>query len=80
MDRLSMFLTLPIGAMLVGSLVIGAFAMGFYGWTALVVAVTIGLALCWPVSYLVARKIKQQDPDWNAPDDRRRHNSSLPKV
>lgn len=80
MDRLSIFLTLPVGAMLIGGLVIAAFAMGFYGWTSLAVTVGIGVILTWPVSYLISRRIKRRDPNWSPPGKEKRKKETLPEV
>ena len=66
MDRLSIFLTLAVGAMVTGSLVTLVLALGWYSWTAIGVAAVIGVLLTWPISYLISRRIKRQDPDWDA--------------
>ena len=66
MDRLSIFLTLAVGAMVTGSLVTLVLALGWYSWTAIAVAAVIGVLLTWPISYLISRRIKRQDPDWDA--------------
>lgn len=66
MDRLSIFLTLAVGAMVAGGLVTAVLSMGLYSWTAIGGAALLGMLLTWPVSYAVSRSIKRQDPDWDA--------------
>jgi hypothetical protein len=68
MDRLSIFLTVPIGAVLVGGLAILAMSLGYYGWPTLLGALVIGSLAAWPASYLISRRIKRKDPEW--PEDR----------
>lgn len=80
MDRLSIILTLPVGAVIVGALVIAIFSAGFYGWTAITLAIVIGMLLCWPVSYLISRRIKNRDKGWETPSEEERANQSLPEV
>ena len=65
MDRLSMYLTLMTGAVLTGGLVILAFSLGYYGWTPIIWSVIVGYALSWPVAYLISRRIKSDDPQWD---------------
>lgn len=65
MDRLSFFLTLMTGAVLVGGLVIIVLALGWYNWVAIGVAAVIGFVLSWPVAYLISRRMKRADPDWD---------------
>ena len=65
MDRLSIFLTLIVGAMVTGSLVIVVLAMGWYSWPAIGGAAAMGFVLSWPLSYLVSRRIKRQDVTWD---------------
>lgn len=65
MDRLSFFLTLMTGAVLVGGLVIIVLALGWYNWVAIGVAAVIGFVLSWPVAYLISRMMKRADPDWD---------------
>jgi putative flippase GtrA len=64
MDRLSIFLTIPIGAVIVGTLAVGVLTFEMYGWPPLIAAFVIGNLLTWPISYLVSRRIKRKDPDW----------------
>jgi hypothetical protein len=65
MDRLSIYLTLAVGAMLSGGLVILVLSLGWYSWPAIGGAAAIGFLLTWPVSYAISRRIKRQDPDWD---------------
>lgn len=66
MDRLSIFLTLAVGAMVAGGLVTLVLSLGLYSWPAIGGAALVGVLLTWPVSYAVSRNIKRQDPDWDA--------------
>ncbi len=66
MDRLSIFLSLAVGAMVTGGLVTVVLSLGWYSWTAIGGAAALGVALTWPASYLVSRRIKRLDPDWDA--------------
>jgi hypothetical protein len=65
MDRLSIVLTLIVGSVLTGALVITVLALGWYSWLAIGSAAVTGFVLTWPASYLVSRRIKRQDPDWD---------------
>jgi len=66
MDRLSIFLTLIVGAMVTGGLVIAVLSLGWYSWPAIGGAAALGFMLSWPASYAVSRRIKRQDPNWDA--------------
>lgn len=77
MDRLSIFLTLPIGAMLVGGLAILFLTFGWYGWAPLLAAFVIGGIASWPVSHAISKRIKRQDPDWKSPEDVKPEDRSL---
>lgn len=65
MDRLSIFLTLIVGSAISGSLVIAVLALGWYSWPAIGGAAAIGFVATWPVSYVISRRIKRNDPDWD---------------
>jgi len=65
MDRLSIFLTLAVGAMVTGGLVTIVLALGWYSWPAIGGAAALGFLLTWPVSYGISRRIKRQDPQWD---------------
>jgi len=65
MDRLSLFLTLATGPVTTGGLVIAAMSMGYYNWPVIGTAALIGFLLSWPVAYLVSRRIKRDDPDFD---------------
>ena len=65
MDRLSNFLTLATGPVLVGGLVIIVFSMGLYSWPWILGAVAVGTVLTWPAAYWISRVIKRRDPDWD---------------
>jgi hypothetical protein len=66
MDRLSIYLTLIIGPILTGGLIIAVMSFGWYSWLAIGAAAALGVALTWPTSYAISRRIKRQDPDWDA--------------
>jgi hypothetical protein len=84
MDRLSIFLTLVTGSVLVGGLVITVLSMGYYAWQPIAGAVAIGLILTWPAAYVVSRVIKRNDPGWRfrsgATRKRQRRNSDFPET
>ena len=65
MDRLSIFLTLIVGAMVTGGLVTAVLSLGWYSWPAIGGAAALGVLLTWPVSYAISRRIKRQDPQWD---------------
>lgn len=64
MDRLSYFLTLITGAVLVGGLVSVVLSMGYYAWLPIAGAAAVGLVLTWPTAYAISRLIKRDDPGW----------------
>lgn len=65
MDRLSIYLTIIVGAMLTGTLVTIVLILGWYSWPAIGGAAAIGIILTWPVSYAISRRIKRKDSDWD---------------
>lgn len=65
MDRLSIFLTLIVGAMVTGGFVTIVLVLGWYSWAAIGGAAALGMLLSWPASYAISRRIKRQDPDWD---------------
>jgi len=65
MDRLSIVLTLIVGSALTGALVVAVLSVGWYSWIAIGAAAATGFILTWPASYLISRRIKRQDPDWD---------------
>ena len=66
MDRLSIFLTIIVGAMITGGLVAVVLSLGWYSWLGIGGAAALGVALTWPASYAISRRIKLQDPNWDA--------------
>jgi len=65
MDRLSILLTLIVGSMITGSLVVFVLSMGWYSWPAIGGATALGFVVSWPASYLISRRIKRQDVRWD---------------
>ena len=65
MDRLSIYLTLAVGAMITGGCVIAVLSLGWYSWTAISSDAAIGMLFTWPASYAISRRIKRQDPHWD---------------
>lgn len=65
MDRLSIFLTIAVGSAVTGTLIIIVMSLGWYSWLAIGGAAAIGIFLTWPASYVISRRIKRQDPDWD---------------
>ncbi|MGP3695792.1 hypothetical protein [Rhodobacter sp. NSM] len=78
MDRLSIILTLMTGAVITGGLVILFFSFGWYGWMPIAISAVIGIVLCWPAGWMISRRIKREDPQW---DETRveRVNNPIPK-
>jgi len=66
MDRLSLILTLAVGALITGGFIVVVLALGFYNPAAIVGAGVLGLLLSWPGAYAVSRRIKRRDPEWDA--------------
>lgn len=62
MDRLSIFLSLMTGTFLSGVLLIAAFTLGWFTWTAILASAAIGFALAWPTGYVISRRIKRNAP------------------
>ncbi|GAA5072655.1 hypothetical protein N0B44_14705 [Roseibacterium beibuensis] len=65
MDRFSILLTLPVGAVATGAFTILAFNLGFYAWPAVIGAAVLGFGLSWPLAYVISRRVKRQDPNWD---------------
>ncbi|WP_425091197.1 hypothetical protein [Tropicimonas sp. S265A] len=65
MDRLSIFRTLMSGAMITGALVITLFSLGYYSAWGIAISALVGFVLAWPSAYLVSRRIKRRDPEWD---------------
>lgn len=65
MDRLSIYLSLAVGSVITGGLVILVLVMGWYSWPAIAAAAALGFCLTWPISYIISRRIKRQDPGWD---------------
>lgn len=65
MDRLRIYLTLIVAPMISGGLMIAVMSLGWYSWAAIGGAMVLGLLLTWPVSHVISRRIKRQDPNWD---------------
>ncbi|WP_426036657.1 hypothetical protein [Cypionkella sp. TWP1-2-1b2] len=66
MDRVIIFATLIVGVVFAGGLVAALLRFGWYSWLAFDGAAAIGFTLTRPTSYAISRRIKQQDPNWDA--------------
>lgn len=71
MDRLSIILTLAVGSVTMGTLIIFVLSMSWYSWLAIGGAAGIGFLVTWPISYLISRRIKRQDPNWDETEGKR---------
>ena len=65
MDRLSYLLILATGPVLAGGFIIAVTSLGLYGWTYILSAGGLGWLLAWPAGYLISRRIKRQDPNFD---------------
>jgi hypothetical protein len=65
MDRLSIVLTLIVGSVVTGTLITAVLSLGWYSWPAIGGAAAIGFVITWPVSYVISRLIKRDDPRWD---------------
>lgn len=65
MDRFSIVLTLVVGPVVMGVLVVTVMSLGWYNWSAIGGAAALGFVLTWPASYLISRRIKRQDKGWD---------------
>lgn len=63
---LSHFITALAVLCLAGAALVGALALGFYSWGAVLLAGAIGAALGLPVGWTVTRAIRRNDPNWPA--------------
>lgn len=79
MDRLSLFLSLMSGSAITGALVVTVMSLGWYNWWAIGGAAAVGFILAWPSAFLVSRRIKAQDPEWEPPHNPYRHAPIPPK-
>lgn len=69
MKRLSFYLALLSWTLVSGALIIAAFSMGYYNWWVIAIAVVAGFLIAWPSARLVARRIKENDPEWSVHRD-----------
>ncbi|WP_322893948.1 MULTISPECIES: hypothetical protein [unclassified Yoonia] len=65
MDRLSIYLSLAVGSVVTGALVILVLSLGWYSWPAIGGAAAVGFVATWPISYAISRRIKRQDAGWD---------------
>jgi len=68
--RLRHVVYLMTNAVIVGSLIVLVIAMGWVGFAPIFGAILVGFILAWPASILVTKRIKVDDPAWNAAKDR----------
>ena len=71
MDRLSILLSIMTGAVATGVIVLTGFALGYHTLWMILTGAFLGIALAWPLSYLISRRIKRQDPNWHKTADPR---------
>ena len=65
MDRLSLVLILATGPVIAGGFIIILTSFGLYGWVYLLPAGVVGWLLGWPAGYVISRRIKRQDPNFD---------------
>jgi hypothetical protein len=65
MFRMRHVVHMMTNAVIVGSLIIFVITMGWVGFLPIFGAIVVGFVLAWPVSILIARWIKTDDPAWN---------------
>lgn len=65
MDRLSIVLTFMSGALITGAGLITVFSLGYYNAYAVALCAVLGVSLAWPSAFLVSRRIKRQDREWD---------------
>jgi hypothetical protein len=65
MDRLSIYLTLIVGPVVTGGLIVLVMSMGWISWLAIGGAAALGFVATWPISYVISRHIKRDDPKWD---------------
>jgi len=65
MDRLSLYLTLATGPVMVGGPVIAVLALGYYSWPAIGGAAALGMLATWPLAYVISRSVKRRDPNFD---------------
>jgi len=57
-------------AVVVGGMLILVLSLGLDGWLTIFGSIVVGFVVAWPLSRLIARWIKIEDPAWNATLDR----------
>ncbi len=65
MDRLSLIISIFTGAVATGALVVTALTLGYYNWYMIGAATAVGFILAWPLAYVISRKIKRDDPEFD---------------
>ena len=65
MNRLSILLIGMTCAVIAGGIVILAFTFGWHGWAPIMRGVAPGLF--WPAGWMISRRIKRTDPQWDEP-------------
>jgi len=66
MDRLKYVLYIAgVFPLLAGGLVTAVLALGYYSLPAILLAGGVGLILALPLSYLISRRIKREDPNFD---------------
>ncbi|PVA10307.1 hypothetical protein DC366_08665 [Pelagivirga sediminicola] len=69
MNRLSIYMIVLSASGIAGALVVAAFSLGYYSVWAIALCVVVGLAIAIPSGKLIAKRIKKEDPAWDARRD-----------
>lgn len=67
MDRLSWYISMLAFSVVSGVLLVTFLALDWYSWTAIALAIGIGLIAARPFGRLISRRIKRQDKLFNPP-------------
>ncbi len=71
MDRLALYLSLLSWTSISGVLIIALLSFGIYNFWWIVGAAVVALLLAWPSAFIVSRRIKAGDPEWNTRGNRK---------
>ena len=62
MNRLSIYLILFVGSVVTGSLIVLVMSMGWISWLAIGGTAAVGFVATSPISFIIARQIKRDQP------------------